>query len=90
MNRDYKTIKVELSLHCKNVKFFTNDFFKTFCRCYDAGTELYKNGTDEEIAADSYKVGNVTLCHHFDDVYNSPFYVKNGCAYCEFLQIFNN
>lgn len=83
---DFKEIKKELSSTVSSTKYFNFEFFKTYITC----KKSTKNATDEEYNESLYKIDNIIVSHFWDDVYNSNFYVKNACAYCEFLSIVSN
>ena len=81
----YKKIKEELKKRRNNVKYFNYDFFIKWVDAIQEREKTIKAGIDA-----SYVKGYITLYHYYDNIYNSDFYNKNSCAYCEFLEIENN
>lgn len=79
---DYNRIKNQLKTVCSSTKYFNKDFLKLYKKALETGRKYDKDGTD-----DGYIKDGVFLRHRFDDIYNSDFYNKNSCAYCEFLAI---
>lgn len=79
---DYTKVKNELKRVCSSTKYFTKEFFKLYMNALDIGRKLDKSGQD-----DAYIKDGIIYRHRFDKIYNTDFYNKNGCAYCEFLAI---
>ena len=82
----YKEIKAELSRTCSSVKYFTEDFYRTFLACVEKRKQCVEAGVDDSYMAEN---GYVRLYHSYDPVYRSAFYNKNSGTYCEFLSLIN-
>ena len=81
--KPYKEMKQELAKRCKNLKYFTPEFYNAFIDAYRDATNAVIEGRDTH-----YKKGHVTFNHCYDAIYTSRFYTDNGGTYCEFLAIF--
>jgi hypothetical protein len=61
---EFKTIKQEFKNYYNGLKYFNNDFFNNWLKCY--------------------------INSDYSNIFDSDFYIKNGCGYCRFLELFNN
>ena len=81
----YLSIRDELSEKCDSIRHFNRRFLDDYINCLNQRRENLKNGIDDSYRDE--KAPHVVLYHCWDDVYDSRFYQKNSCAYCEFLSI---
>ena len=84
MKKYYNLIKTELKKRRENTKYFNYDFFKTYVAAIQAGKKAADAG---KIENERYTKNNIILFHYFDNIYNTPLYIKNGGCYCEFLAV---
>ena len=82
MGRTYEEYKTILAKRCRNTEHFTEEFLQTFLDAWDNAALAAIHGEDN-----TYCVDNVLLNHAYDKVYESEFYNKNSCCYCEFLSV---
>ena len=79
---DYSAVKNELKKLVSSTRHFTKDFYNVYLKAIETGKRIDEAGKD-----DKYYKNGILLRHRFDEVYQSEFYNKNSCAYCEFLSI---
>lgn len=82
MKMNFKEAKAELKTRVSSAKYFNKDFYNRYRNALKKTRMCIENGID-----DIYEKDGIRLFHSWDDVYTSDFYVKNSCAYCEFLCI---
>jgi len=83
---EYEIIKAELKKRRENIRYFTKEFYTTFKECYIAGLKARYMDTYKKYL---YKNENENFFRYtyYNPVYESDFYKKNSCAYCEFLTL---
>ena len=57
---EFKIIKQEFKNYYNDLKYFNNDFFNNWLKCY--------------------------VNSDYSNIFDSDFYIKNGCGYCRFLE----
>ena len=65
-----------------SLKYFNRDFLGKYIAAEKAAKEHFKNGTVQR-----YEKDGVIYMHEYDRVYETDFYKYNSCAYCEFLEV---
>lgn len=81
----YNDIKKLILKHSESARYFTPEFYAIYLNAINKSLFNRINNID-----DTYKDGNITKKHSFDNVYSSDFYNLNGTAYCIFLEIMND
>lgn len=84
--KDYKTIKAILKANRESTRYFTKDFYNTYLQVIESVNRAAEQGIDPEYYQNA---DGVTVSHAWDPVYNTDFYNRNSCAYCQFLEIVN-
>ena len=89
--REYKDEMIRRGINCKH---FTKKFFLAYSEAVKAARANAENGINDtytgRVWLDPVTLSNpIILRHSYDAVYNSDFYIRNGAAYCQFLEVVN-
>ena len=74
----YNTVRDDLRQRRDNTKYFNRAFFNAYIRGYKARIKAIEAGTQ---TADFSE---------YREAHETPFYQKNGGAFCEFLEVISN
>lgn len=72
MYNSFDKVKEELSKRRSDIKYFTKDFYNTYCNACTQTAIDYVNGVKGK---------------GYEDVFETDFYNKNSGAYCEFWTV---
>ena len=78
----YNRIKAELTRRGENTRYFTRKFLITYLAALETIRENAEAGID-----DGYYDCGIWTRHAWDEVRSTDFYLKDGGAYCVFLEI---
>lgn len=73
--------KKELARRSANTKYFNKKFFDIYADCYKKAQENDENGIDTFYTDENGILKNAA----YNPVFETEFYNKNSCGYCEFL-----
>ena len=77
--------KRELVKRGQNTRYFCKKFFDIYTACYKQATENQEKGVDAFYTDENGVLKNGA----YNPIFETDFYNKNSCAYCEFLCIIN-